>query len=375
MNWENTLAAYTLRGVLLLAHVHDGDDEQHRDAAHEHNLARNARAAQDGGLLGGCSGGGSARQAEVVSEGGADEHADEGDGGVAGALAGQRHLAQRAAAGQRGAEAHGVQAQDVPQVLGVGDGLAIEAKLEAAGDQVEHHHDHEQAGDGEHQVEVAHKEDVADGAGEADADLLRQGADHESGHQGDEHGSVLGARAGLADGEHAGEDADAQADDQQRGQDGAGRLVRVMLAAQGVALLQEERARGNAQDESDEADPGVQVAGGHAQHHAKRAAQEDEGADHHDEAQDESGHGGRTGRGAILARGQGDQERADDQADDLGAEVLHRLGGLQLHGARHVADEARGAHGHVGGVAGEGQKRHSEADQHADRGPKPFFRC
>ena len=286
-----------------------------------------------------------------MSEGGADEHADEGDGGVAGALAGQRHLAQRAAAGQRGAEAHGVQAQDVPQVLGVGDGLAIEAKLEAAGDQVEHHHDHEQAGDGEHQV------DVADGAGEADADLLRQGADHESGHQGDEHGSVLGARAGLADGEHAGEDADAQADDQQRGQDGAGRLVRVMLAAQGVALLQEERARGNAQDESDEADPGVQ---------------EDEGADHHDEAQDESGHGGRTGRGAILARGQGDQERADDQADDLGAEVLHRLGGLQLHGARHVADEARGAHGHIGGVAGEGQKRHSEADQHADQGQALF---
>lgn len=82
--------------------------------------------------------------------------------------------------------------------------------------------------------------------------------------------------------------------------------------------------------------------------------------------------GGRTGRGAILARGQGDQERADDQADDLGAEVLHRLGGLQLHGARHVADEARGAHGHVSGVAGEGQKRHSEADQHADQGQALF---
>lgn len=70
---------------------------------------------------------------KLWAKAGADKHADEGDGGIAGALAGQRHLAQRTAASQRGAEAHGIQAQDVPQVLGVGDGLAIEAELEAAG--------------------------------------------------------------------------------------------------------------------------------------------------------------------------------------------------------------------------------------------------
>lgn len=115
-----------------------------------------------------------------------------------------------------------------------------------------------------------------------------------------------------------------------------------------------------------------QVAGGHAQHHAQRATQEDEGADHHDEAQDESGHGGRAAVERYSRVARGDQERADDQADDLGTEVLHRLGGLQLHGARHVADEARGAHGHVGRVAGECQKRHSKADQHADQGQALF---
>lgn len=49
-----------------------------------------------------------------------------------------------------------------------------------------------------------------------------------------------------------------------------------------------------------------------------------------------------------------------------------RMTGSGQHGARHVADEACGAHGHVSGVAGEGQKRHSEADQHADQGQALF---
>ena len=188
---------------------------------------------------------------------------------------------------------------------------------------------------------------VADGAGEADADLLRQGADHESGHQGDEHGSVLGARAGLADGEHAGEDADAQADDQQHGQDGAGRLVRVMLAAQGVALLQEERARGDAQDEADEADPGVQVAGGHTDDHAQWTSQKNQSADHSNNSQKKADHGRGAGGRAVFPGGHGNNESSGYQTCDFRAHILYNGCRVQLGCACNVADKAGDTKCHV----------------------------
>ena len=64
-----------------------------------------------------------AGQTEVVGDGGAHDHAQDGHGGVAVALTGQNQLSQGAASQQDGTPARQGHAQGGPEVLAVGDGL------------------------------------------------------------------------------------------------------------------------------------------------------------------------------------------------------------------------------------------------------------
>ena len=75
-------------------------------------------------------------QTEVVGDGSTGHHAEDSDSGVTVAAACQNQLTQGAAAQQHGTPANNHHAQEVPQVCAVGNGLALEAQLEAAGDEV-----------------------------------------------------------------------------------------------------------------------------------------------------------------------------------------------------------------------------------------------
>ena len=269
-------------------------------------------------------------------------------------------------------------------MLGMGDGLTIEAGLEVTRSDAVDKHSHENAHDGNEQREILHEEQVADATHEADARLLGQGANDKSDNQGDGNGSMLGARAFGARSEHGGRNADDEQNDEHDGKHGAGHLARVGFATQREAALQEQGARDSASGQAHQANPSVQVAGSHADNHAQRAAQEDQGTNHHDEAQDEANHGRRTRRRAEFLRGQGNQERAHHEAHNFGAEILHGSSRMQLQGARHIADEARGANGHVRRIAEERERGNKRAHKHANDGKSllrieklhvtPFFR-
>ena len=198
--------------------------------------------------------------------------------------------------------------------------------------------------------------------------MLSDGADDEARGEADADGGVLGAGAralSREEDERRRSDEQRDEDDLDDRPDEALRGVQAVGAVQRETLVQEERAGEDAADEADESDDGVEVAARDAQDHAERAAQEHQGADHHAEAEHEAGHRGGAAAGRELLLCQGEQEAAEDEAHELGANVLNCLGAVQAEAARGVADEARDAEAHVRGVAEEHEHRSDDADDGA----------
>lgn len=135
-----------------------------------------------------------------MTERGAHGKAEDGHGGVAVALAGKDELAQRAAAQKDAAEAGQGHAEEVPDGVVVGHGLALEAQVEVgvAGGGGEHEVGHqgtdEDGAEAHEELGLAEENHVADAANHAEAGALGQGAYDDAGSQGDGDGGVLGAR-------------------------------------------------------------------------------------------------------------------------------------------------------------------------------------
>ena len=85
--------------------------------------------------------------------------------------------------------------------------------------------------------------------------------------------------------------AEQERDQKRSGEGGALKLALVIGAAQREALLQEEHADEDADDEADEADNGVRIAAAETEQHPQRAAEEDQRADHDGSAENEAEHG------------------------------------------------------------------------------------
>lgn len=133
---------------------------------------------------------------------------------------------------------------------------------------------------------------------------------------------MLAARALGADRVSAGRYADYEQHRQQNRQNGAADRLGLIGTAERKAFLEEERAGRHAACKADKRDPRIQVTGGHTQHHAERAAEKHEGAEHHRSAQNKAHH--RRGTLAVdlysfVSSSQ--QERAADKADDLRTEI------------------------------------------------------
>jgi len=189
---------------------------------------------------------------------------------------------------------------------------------------------------------------------------------------------VLGAGAFLTELEQGG-DGDDQ--DQQAGHDDGQHAA--LAVAHGVgplereAVFQELDADEDAQREARQAHHSVQVAAAHTQHHAQRAAQEGQRADHDKRAQNKAGGGGRAGLGPEFLSGHGHDERTQHQADDLGPDVLHLGRAVHAHRAGDVPEEAGDAEAHIGRVAQVGQHHGGQTDHRTgdDHDPSDFFHC
>ena len=246
----------------------------------------------------------------------------------------------------------------------MGHGLTGKAGVEAAPetggahDQVAHQHGHEDGHKAHEQVEVLQHHGIPDAAGHAQTAALGDGAHHQTGDESGGDGGPHGAGA-LGGEEDEGGSGDHQ--DQQTHIDGghehAFDLGLGPGLLEGEALLQEQSAHKNADDEADEAQDGVSVTAAQADDHPQGAAQEHEGAHHHAEAQHEPGDGGgATPHFELLAR-QGHDHGAQHQTDDLGADVLNNGGPVHPHAAGDVTQEAGDTEAHVHRVA-QGNQHH-----------------
>ena len=141
------------------------------------------------------------------------------------------------------------------------------------------------------------------------------------------------------------------------------------------AVFEEQHADTDARDKADEAYQRVQITAAQTEHHPQRAAQKDQRADHDEHAQHESGRGGRARLRAELARCERHDERAQHQAQDLRAQILHLRGAVQAERARDVPLKAGDAEAHVGGVSQRGQRQGRDSDDDAGQNHEPvsFF--
>ena len=125
-------------------------------------------------------------------------------------------------------------------------------------------------------------------------------------------------------------------------------------------------------------DQSVGIAAGQTEHHAQRAAEEGLRADHDERAEDKAARGRGAGLCAELLRADGHDERAEHEADDLRADILHLSGAVEAERACDIAQEARDAEAHVGRVSEMRQQDSGQTDDRAGHNDPPtdlFLHC
>ena len=307
------------------------------------------------------------------------EHAEHGDGGVAVAAAGQNELTQRAAAEQHGAPADERHAEEVPHMAAVGDGLELEAPMELLRHQIADEGNEEDSYKAGQQLEIAEHDGVTDAACHAQTGALRQRADDHGQGQSQPDRRVLRAGACLAELEDDGDRQEQQQDDRHTdGEDDALERDGVIGALEREAPLQEQRTGKDTGAEAGQTDQSVGIAAGQTEHHAQRAAEEGQRADHDERAEDKAERGRGAGLCAELLRADGHDERAEHEADDLRADILHLSGAVEAERACDIAQEARDAEAHVGRVSEMRQQDSGQTDDRAGHNDPPtdlFLHC
>ena len=177
---------------------------------------------------------------------------------------------------------------------------------------------------------------------------------------------MLGAGAFFRELEEGG-DSDEQ--DQQAGhhsgEDRAVERLGGVVALEREALADEDRAEEDTGSKTGKTDDCVEIAAGQTQDHAQRAAQKGQRADHDESAEHEPQGRRGTGLGFPFLRGDGHQEAAEDQTDDLRTDILHLGCRMQTDSARDITLKAGDAEAHVGRVAERRQHKCRDADDNA----------
>ena len=175
-----------------------------------------------------------------------------------------------------------------------------------------------------------------------------------------------GAGTGLGEAQLAGEyQQQNQQDHHKAGQHQTLALADRIGPPQGKALPQKDDAHQNTGHKAHQTGHGGQITAAQADDHAQRAAQKDQRADHDEHAQNEAAGGGGTGFGPEFLGADGRQQGAQNDADDLRADVLDLVGAVQSQRAGNVPLKAGDAEAHVPGVAGGGQHQSRDTDHDA----------
>ena len=224
------------------------------------------------------------------------------------------------------------------------------------------------------QVHILEHHRVAQTADHADTDFCASAPTTSAINKRDQERGVLGAGAFFRELEQRGnsQEQDQQAD-HDSGQYRAVERLGGVVPLKREALADEDRAKEDTGGEAGQTDNGVQIAASQTEHHAQRAAEEGQRADHDECAEHKAERRRRTGSCFPFLRGQRHQEAAEHKADDLWADILNFGSRMQTDSACNVALKARDAEAHVGRVAERRQHECRDADDNTGQNDEQIF--
>ena len=287
---------------------------------------------------------------------------EDGETGITAAASGENELTEGAAAEEDAAEADEKHAEEVPEGLGMCDGLIGEAEMQASVYGVADEGSEEDEAETGDEAGVTEQEQVPNAAHHAKPAVLCEHTDGEAGGKGEDNGGMERARAGFAEeDESGGGNKQSEQAESNRGGDIALGTGLGIGPAQRKALVEEDGTDADAACEAGEADQSVEVTAGKAQDHTEGTAEKDEGADHDKDAEEETGQRGGAALRPEFPAEQGHEKSAEDESGDLGAYVLHNGSAVEAQTAGDITDEAGNTEAHVGRVSVDRQENGKKA--------------
>jgi len=263
---------------------------------------------------------------------------------------------------------------------GVGDRLTLEPRVELPDDQIGDKGRGDKGDEPGKEVGLSKENKVADRPHGAETAPLGEKADGETDPQGDQEGRVHGARAFQTVKEDAapvlslnlGKDyQERQEAEHDQGHHPSCRFVGRLGPSQIVSLSQKECRDPDPEYQPQETKDSIPVASGKSQHGTPGAPKKNERTDHRENAQHKPDDGGGTDAGAKLPEEIGRAERSQDEADDLGANVLYNRGTVQPQSARDVPLETGDTDPHIPRVSPLLQEGGKYADHDPDTDNPP----
>ena len=302
-----------------------------------------------------------------MAESGADKHTEYGDCGVGVAFAGENKLTQGAAAQHYTAKTNNEHTEEVPKTVGVGDCLTGKAGLKAADYNIADKGGHDKSDKAAQQSPIAEEIYIANAAHHAEAGALAENTNGETCDEGGDNGGSHAAGAFGAENENGGNGNEEHKHNNAYSAEAHtfnGSLLEG--SAEGEALIQEKYTCQNADGKTGKTNDCIKVAACNSETHTQGAAKEHQSANHNTEAQHKADNGSGAATGLELLLCQRNDECAEGNADNLRSDILHNGGGVELHSACGIADEASNAKAHVCGVAKQGE--HNGNNAHEDTG-------
>ncbi len=302
------------------------------------------------------------------------QHAENGNCRVTAAFACQNQLTEGAAAQHYAADTHNNHAEKVPYAVGVSNGLICKTEVKPVQCQIANDGNNDKYDKTADESPILEHEQVSHAAHHAETAALRKGAYYETGDQSCDERSSHAAGTLSAECEEGGNENHQEEESCSNDADAhAFCLGLTAAAAKGESLVQQEYTAEDTNCETDKANNCVEVTAADTQSHAQGAAQEHESADHNAKAEDEAEHGRRAAAGLELTLCKSDDESSDNDADDLGTDILDNGSAVQLGCAGDVTDKAGNAETHICRVAKHGQQNCCQTGHAACYQQEHFF--
>jgi hypothetical protein len=122
-------------------------------------------------------------------------------------------------------------------------------------------------------------------------------------------------------------------------------------AAERIPPFEKQDSEEGSNNQTEQGRKAIEIAPGQSDQRSSGAAQEHEGTNHHEHAQEETDNGGGTSPRFEFPENVAGDEGTEYEPHDLGTKVLHDFCAVQSEGPRNVTVETGDADPHVGGIA------------------------